>query len=340
MAANQPTDESYRSDGYAYASNPTPGKIASKTSFKKHGSGGGVKFAAASSGAAVPTHEHYEIPDEDITTYTEEEKSLFETFNKASSAFINFGGVYDEDDDTYGENFDIPVTDGPAYTEEEIIKFDLFQKAKSACIQFDGVYDSDEEFEGGYSKASHTEDAEVYTDTEMMVQQPGLPRVPSAFVQFGVYDDEVGEEGEGSYVEYNELRFQNVPAKTRSPVNERGSMSEPPAVPAAAVPAATVTTPDADKPTQAQGGTKGVNDSGDAILASSNIGSKDGDVTAVPESQGTDLADSEGNELDGSGSPGRPVLSKSRQGSLTLETIAEGREGEEYSPVLTPVSQE
>jgi hypothetical protein len=337
MAANRPTEESYRSDVYAHASNSTPGRIGLKKSFSKHGSGGSVKFADAAPGAAAPAHEHFEIPEEDITTYTEEEKSLFETFNKASSAIINFGGVYEEDDDTYGENYDIPVTDGPAYTEEEIIKFDLFQKAKSACIQFDGVYDSDEEFEGGYSKASDTEDAEVYTDTEMTVQQPALLRVPSAFVQFGVYDDEE----ERSYVEYNELRFQNVPAKAKPPLTQ-GSSSISPAPSAAATAAAP--SPYIEQPVQMQDDAKGTDASGNCPVdgTSRDVGTRDweGTLAAGQENEGTGLADSEGNELDGSGSPGQPALSKSRQGSLTLETIAEGREGEECSPVLTPVSPE
>jgi hypothetical protein len=325
MAANRPTEESYRSDGYSYTSHSTSGKIASKKSFRKHGSGGSVKFADAAGVPAAPAHEHYEIPDEDITTYTEEEKSLFETFNKANSAFLNFGGVYDEDDETYGENFDIPISDGPAYSEDEIIKFDLFQKAKSACIQFDGVYDSDEEFEGGYNKQSDNEDAEVYTDTEIQ-EQPVLPRVPSAFVQFGVYDGEE-EEGEESYVEYNELRFQNVPAKTRSPVPASSVTLAAPAVPA----------PDVVKPMQARGGKNNNSDSSAATGADQDIQPS---AEAGKGGLDTDLPDSEGNELDSSASPGKPALSKSRQGSLTLATIVEGREGEEYSPALTPVAQE
>lgn len=189
MVANNPTEESYRGDG-----SPMRSALRRKSSGRemlgrnmsgRKGSGKSmVSFDESKEESDDDKHSHYEIPDEDITTYTEEEKRAFDEFQRQQSAVIDYGCAYVEDDELHGENYDIPAFDGPAYSDDEILKFDLFQKAKSAQVQFDGVYDSDEEFEGENFNIPY-EDCEQYTEQEVD-ELAHFQRTPSAFVQ---YDD-------------------------------------------------------------------------------------------------------------------------------------------------------
>jgi hypothetical protein len=93
-----------------------------------------------------PTYEHFEIPIEDIPRYTAEEIAEFNRYQREQSGFVDFGGVYEENEEEFGENISVPVLEGPAYTDDEILKFNLFHKMQSASTSLEFVYESDDEF--------------------------------------------------------------------------------------------------------------------------------------------------------------------------------------------------
>ena len=202
---NRPTDEPYRSDNYNFSRQPSRRMLSTQSSYRSQGS---IRFS---------DHEHFDIPDEDITTYTEEEQNEFNNFSKKLSALLDYGGVYHADRSIYGENFDIPIIDGPAYSEDEIIKFDLFQKAKSKSFKFDAVYDSDDEFTGENFDIPDSDTKPYSEEDDQMLGS--LERLPSAFVQFAVYDDDeeedYGEESRRIFMTNSPMHPVEEPLQTR-----------------------------------------------------------------------------------------------------------------------------
>jgi len=101
----------------------------------------------------VPTHEHYDIPEEDAPEYDESDIAAFNAFEKAKSAAFNFDGVYSSDEEEnyhdLGENYNIPNEDAPEYSEAEKNRFEEFQRKESAFVNFGGVYEDHDEQSGG-----------------------------------------------------------------------------------------------------------------------------------------------------------------------------------------------
>ena len=305
MAANNPTRESYREDW-----SPAENKRVTIKTLSPHTSFRITKTANQVSMQPAPavSHEHYEIPDEDIPEYSAEEQAFFDNFKREKSGFVDFGGVYEEDDVEYGENYDIPAFDGPAYTDDEIVKFDLFQKAHSANVQFDGVYDSDEEFEG--SGGGGAVKLYKYNHNEYEEEEDGVAE--------GEYGNEFATEYADSVYNSKSLQYSDDDAMRLSSAKATNG-----------------TTGSIKKESGKKAGAKKVVSFGDA----SGDGDSADSAAAKEEEKDNSAGGDEGVELDSSLSPnaissapvgykvGAPVL---------LEPIAEG--STENSPVITPVA--
>lgn len=333
MAANRPARESYRNDGRMPFS-----PQSSMRSVQRMRSDRSVTFSDMSDNP----HPHHDIPNEDITEYTEEERALFEKFTKGKSAFLEFGGVYEEDEAAEGENFNIPQGDVTAYTEEERAVFDGFSKKASAYLNFEGVYDEEDvPFEDNYSLPARAGSA--YTD-DVIVELDLFQKAKSMRLQqidFNYDSDEEQAAQDSVYTESERQQLKSlrhVPSQLAAFAEED---SEEYIVVDRILGAPTLGSAKADPAAAA------------AVAAEADLEASDSGASALkggaegvppPAPVVMKLGDSEVNEQDSTLSPPPPLTAAeaaavaigSKQVSLRLTPIVEGSASEEQSPVLTP----